>query len=533
MKPQTLTILLLLLFLPNEASAHIEEPGKAWTPLFNGKDLTGWKTDPKQPGNWQVKDGVLVGTGDAVSHLFSERGDFEGFHLRVEAKINATGNSGIFFHSEYGLSFRGTYPRGYEAQIYLGGGDEKQLTGSLYGFAPVEEPLVKPDEWFTLEVIADGRYITIKVDGKKTAEFKDERNTYRKGHFALQQSRDTTVAFRKIEVKEAPGPATKRTKPWAVILCKFSDLPKYEPHPVRFYSQAFTEAGVGTGQEFDYFRQVSYGNIDMTGSKVFGWFDTPKHSTRDLTTLKYPSGRSTLHDWGIEVAKANDIDLTPFYGVLVIFNSTTDSGSAGNHRLVFGYSKTDWDSTFNCHELGHGFDLDHTWFARPDTEYGDQWDIMGNGFTFKTVRSNRNGSGMNAFNLKKLGCIPDDRIWEPRGTEGTQTIILAALNQFNTRGYQMALIHPDPGSGLDPSYYVEFRRKRGWDAGIPQDTVLIHEIRKNGVSYLLSRSESKDAASIEVLPGQDFKIPERNLTIKVVSFDAALSTAKVMITIAK
>ena len=27
---------------------------KGFVPLFNGKDLTGWKTHPKQPGNWRV-----------------------------------------------------------------------------------------------------------------------------------------------------------------------------------------------------------------------------------------------------------------------------------------------------------------------------------------------------------------------------------------------------------------------------------------------------------------------------------------------
>jgi hypothetical protein len=97
-----------------------------WVQLFNGKDLTGWKTHPTQPGNWQVdQDGVLVGTGpQTVSHLFSERGDFENFHLRTEARINFRGkqgvyfgNSGIYFRSRFAIDL-GTppnpaYPTGY------------------------------------------------------------------------------------------------------------------------------------------------------------------------------------------------------------------------------------------------------------------------------------------------------------------------------------------------------------------------------------------------------------------------------------
>jgi hypothetical protein len=535
MRRQLVTTLLIVLFLAIESSARAQTLSQVWKPLFNGKDLSGWKTDPKQPGHWRVENGILVGTGDEVSHLFSERGDFEGFHLRVEARINAKGNSGVFFRSEYGLNLRDTYPLGYEAQIDPGGSDP-QLTGSLYGIVPVHERLIQPDQWFTLEVIGDGRYITIKVDGKKTVEFKDEKNTYRKGHFALQHSRGTTVAFRKIEVREpsAADLAKKYHKPWAVILCKFSDLPRYEPHPVHFYKEAFTEAGTGKGREFDYFWQISQGRLDMTGSKVFGWFDMPNHSTKDLSTLKYPFDRHILHDWGVEVARANHIDLSPFCAVLVIFNSSTDSGGAGGPRVVIGYAKNEWESTFNVHELGHGFGLDHTWFARPDIEYGDQWDIMGSGFTFKNRNSDRNGSGMNACNLRKLGCIPDDRVFESSGEAGSRTITLTALNQPGVNShYLMASIPPAPGSGSETSYLVEFRRKKGWDAGIPVDTVLVHEVRSNGVCYLLSRSDSREPAAIQVLPGQEFKIAERNLTIKALSFDAAASTAKVSITIGK
>ena len=55
-------------------------------PLFNGKDLTGWKTHPSQPGNWRVEKGVLIGSGAAESYLYSERGDYKDFHVRAEAQ---------------------------------------------------------------------------------------------------------------------------------------------------------------------------------------------------------------------------------------------------------------------------------------------------------------------------------------------------------------------------------------------------------------------------------------------------------------
>lgn len=130
------------------SQANAGEKG-GWVQLFNGKDTTGWKTHPKNPGKWTVKDGVLFSGGRDTSHLFSERGDFTDFHYRIEAKINDFGNSGQYFRTEFGPG----YPKGYEAQINATFPDP-QKSGSLYNFAKISEQLIKPDTWFTQEVIS-------------------------------------------------------------------------------------------------------------------------------------------------------------------------------------------------------------------------------------------------------------------------------------------------------------------------------------------------------------------------------------------
>jgi hypothetical protein len=196
---------------PRAAAEDKKDDGK-WVELFNGKDLTGWKTHPADKAKWEVVDGVLTGTGPA-GHLFSERGDYKNFRYRVEAMINDHGNSGQYFRTKFGPSF----PQGYEAQINSTHGDPVK-TGSLYpAFNPrlsaeekrkilVLKQLHKPDEWFTQEVIADGNHIIIKVNGEKTVDFVDKKNTYTTGHFALQQhDPKTVVKFRKIEVIEPPA----------------------------------------------------------------------------------------------------------------------------------------------------------------------------------------------------------------------------------------------------------------------------------------------------------------------------------------
>jgi predicted Ser/Thr protein kinase len=194
-----------------------------WVPLFNGKDLTGWKTHPKQPGGWSVEGGMLVGRSAGATHLFSERSDFENFHLRARVRINHHGNSGIYFRSNFGVD-RGRFPTGYEAQIlHSYPVPNMPLTGSLVGggrgFPKVTREVAKADQWFTMEVIAKDNHITIKVDGETTVDFVDKENTYRRGHIALQAMSDnrvkttTVVEFQTIEIIEFPG----REGPWGDI----------------------------------------------------------------------------------------------------------------------------------------------------------------------------------------------------------------------------------------------------------------------------------------------------------------------------
>jgi hypothetical protein len=200
-------ICLLITAAAAMAFAPAAGAGDGWVQLFNGKDLKGWKTNPPEQleKSWYVKDGILYSKGKDASHIFSPRDDYENFHYRIEVKISDKGNSGQYFRTQYGKG----YPKGYEAQINSNFPDP-QKTGSLYNFAKITEMLVPADTWFTQEVIANGNHIQILVNGKKVVDFKDEKNTHTRGHFAIQQhgpakgGPDVVVALKKIEVKELP-----------------------------------------------------------------------------------------------------------------------------------------------------------------------------------------------------------------------------------------------------------------------------------------------------------------------------------------
>lgn len=201
MSKHLLTGLAALLLTAAPLMAADKDEG--FVPLFDGKTLKGWKTHPEGTGAWKVEDGAIVGSGKA-SHLFTERGDFTDFHYRAEVMINEGGNSGQYFRTAFGPGF----PRGYEAQINSTHRDPIR-TGSLYGFPKeaektvVKDMLVKPDTWFTQEVICRGNHITIKVNGKTTVDFKDPERRFAKGHFAFQQHHEgSIVKIRKVEVKE-------------------------------------------------------------------------------------------------------------------------------------------------------------------------------------------------------------------------------------------------------------------------------------------------------------------------------------------
>ena len=167
--------------------------------LFNGKDLAGWKTHPNWPGNSRVADGVLIGSGRA-GDLYTVGGDYKDFHLRVEARVNRGGNSGVHFR----IPFGGDWARAYGVQISpdktLGclNVRDRELRGPA-------DPRVPALEWFVLEVIADGNQVVTKVNGKTISELLDPVDHSAGGHLSLElPNAPTAVEFRKIEIKKLP-----------------------------------------------------------------------------------------------------------------------------------------------------------------------------------------------------------------------------------------------------------------------------------------------------------------------------------------
>jgi hypothetical protein len=160
-----LSLLLLLALLPLAAADG------GWSPLFNGKDLTGWKAN-ENAGTFTVQDGAIVAHGRR-SHLFYvgdfQNHSFKDFELSVDVMTRPTANGGIYIQTEFQDS--GWPGKGFEVQVNNSFPGDPRKTGSLYEVQDVTADLVKDDEWFNETVTVKGDTITVSVNGKQVVSW--------------------------------------------------------------------------------------------------------------------------------------------------------------------------------------------------------------------------------------------------------------------------------------------------------------------------------------------------------------------------
>jgi hypothetical protein len=183
-------------------------------PLFNGRDLTGWKNHPESKSTFTVTDkGELHVTSTGRGVLESEQ-QFGDFVLQMEAISHAAElNSGLFIRC-----VPGEFANGYESQIHNGfkNGDRTQPkdfgTGGIYRRVPARLVVPNDKEWFSKTIVADGPQISVWVNGYQVTDWTDERkpdpnprNGLRTEPGTLQlQGHDPTtdLSFRNLRARE-------------------------------------------------------------------------------------------------------------------------------------------------------------------------------------------------------------------------------------------------------------------------------------------------------------------------------------------
>ena len=158
----------------------LNQLGSSLPPIFNGKDLTGWK-DAAQNKFWRVEHGVLVGENDEKltgNYLLTEKvyGDFA---IEFDVRWKDTTERGV----DTGLDIR--KPR-IQLQLGISGSLRVDMSGSFYtggrpaypesGQAKDAKKLMRPQgEWNTFRIQAKGDTFTCWINGTKASEYTDAK----------------------------------------------------------------------------------------------------------------------------------------------------------------------------------------------------------------------------------------------------------------------------------------------------------------------------------------------------------------------
>lgn len=206
-----LFIVLLLSF-----SLHAQN----WKPLFNGKDLTGWKH--VGGGARFVENGLLSSKG-GMGLLYWTGGKLGNCQIKVVYKMQKfNSNAGIFVKvpvepkEEWMPVFYG-----YEVQIdnhpETSGEDEYHISGTLYAFTkPKSKPGKPGPEWNTMLITLDGPRTIVYLNDELVTDYREgEPVPSRKfdfepypgrrpdsGYFGLQNHGDEDVVyFKEVSVR--------------------------------------------------------------------------------------------------------------------------------------------------------------------------------------------------------------------------------------------------------------------------------------------------------------------------------------------
>ncbi len=186
------TFLFSLLIISHQVPVQTSAKG-GWIPLFNGKDLSGWRNNGEE--KWVVEDDTILGesTAGKYGYLTTDK-TYRDFDLRLRFKGEAPGNSGVFFHAR----ITGTNPKhgpdieGMQVEVdpnsgkHTGGLYESGGRGWLIQPTAEGERALKPGEWNDLEISVRGNHVVTHLNGVPIVDYTDLAPKFADGVIALQ-----------------------------------------------------------------------------------------------------------------------------------------------------------------------------------------------------------------------------------------------------------------------------------------------------------------------------------------------------------
>ena len=145
--------------------------GSSFKPLFDGQTLNGWAIVDQVGDGYGVTNGVIYCAKGGGGNLMTEK-EYDNFVLRCEFKLEEGANNGIGIRAP--LTGDASY-LGLEIQMLEESAAEKgkwgrlkpeQYHGSIYGVIAAKKGALKPPgEWNTQTITANGRQITVVLNG--------------------------------------------------------------------------------------------------------------------------------------------------------------------------------------------------------------------------------------------------------------------------------------------------------------------------------------------------------------------------------
>ncbi len=180
-------LLLLLLFCTSVVSAQ------NWEPLFNGKNLSGWKK-LNGKAEYKVVDGAIVGVSKmgTPNTFLATKKTYGDFILEFDFKIDDGLNSGVQLRSESKKDYQKGRVHGYQFEIdpskraWSGGIYDEARRNWLYPLTqnPTAKTAFKNNEWNKARIEAVGNSIATWINGVPCANIWDDMTPV--GFIALQ-----------------------------------------------------------------------------------------------------------------------------------------------------------------------------------------------------------------------------------------------------------------------------------------------------------------------------------------------------------
>ncbi|MEE2711008.1 MAG: DUF1080 domain-containing protein [Gemmatimonadota bacterium] len=174
------------------------EKEAGWNLLFDGRTLLGW--NPRGGGaEWGVEDGTITAVaGRGPSYIGTTQG-FVDFHIKVDFWTDEGHNSGIFVRGPANPGARVSQSTFYEINI----ADTHRsgfTTGSIVDKKVFEPAPKTAGKWNTMDITANGRDISVTLNGEKGLEIQD--STHYRGVVVLQVFGQGRVRFKNSKILE-------------------------------------------------------------------------------------------------------------------------------------------------------------------------------------------------------------------------------------------------------------------------------------------------------------------------------------------